>query len=185
MRAWLSRIGGRRAVLVAAAIAAVAVVAAVVLLVTTGGDDSEPAPTSTRQGPGSSKSTAAPEDEVPSAAPSQTQSPPSRDRYCPAFQEIRAGGLTAGTDEDDDEAGVDLAGLSRTFDDLVGKYEKAERVSPLSLRDDYAKALGFLREGKKATASGDEELLRALVLNLETLNASMSTIETKSAAYCG
>ncbi|WP_162891113.1 hypothetical protein [Aeromicrobium sp. A1-2] len=179
---WDRLIGSPRAL--AAAVAGLVLVAATVVMVVaaSGGPDATaaaaaaPTPESSAESPG-----ADPTEKASKAVPEVI--PPDKDVYCPAFAQIQSGGLT--TPGDNDEDGVDLAELSATFDGLITRYSKAERVAPLSLRDEYAQALGYLRQGKKATTSKDVELLKALVVNLESLNDSMDTIQGKSAQFCG
>lgn len=185
MRAWWSRLIGSPRALAAVGVGLVVVVAAVAaLLVASGDDDTSPAAAAAT--PSAGASSAAPEEAGPSAKAPRTAPtvlPPDKDVYCPAFDKIRGGGLT--TPGDDEEAGADLAELSRTFDGLLARYGKAASVAPLSLRDDYAQALGYLRQGKKATDSQDLGLLKALVSNLDSLNDSMTSIQAKSAQFCG
>lgn len=183
MREWWSRLLGSPRALAAVGAGLVVVVATVVtVLVTTGDDDTTPGAAGTPSSTSSTGSPQAPEKQKASKGP-QADLPPDKDAYCPAFDQIREGGLTTPGAEDED--GVDLAKLSRTFDGLLSRYRAAERVSPLSLRDDYAQALGYLEQGKKATTSGDIDLLKALVVNLDSLNDSMDTIQTRSAQFCG
>lgn len=112
-----------------------------------------------------------------------TAQPPDKNEYCPAFEKIKAGGFESQADENADGQ-VDLDELERKFDELLKKYRAAERVSPVSLRDNYAEVLGFLQEGRKAVRSGDVDQLKALVSNLDTLNTSMKTIQTESGPFC-
>jgi len=182
MPTWWSRLTSSPKYLAAAGGAAgVVLIAVVVTIIATGADADDPegpqttTPTST---PSADSTTAVPE---PTLDP--TAHPPDKDEYCPAFDKIKAGGFETQADENADGQ-VDLDELGRKFDELTQKYTAAEKVSPASLRDDYARALGFLREGKKAVESRDIELLKALVSNLDTLNESMETIETKSDPFC-
>lgn len=167
----------------------VGVVLLVVLLVTAvvGSGEEDDGPSSSQ----GEDSPSAPEDTGPEDSPEDDESPseadpvlpPDPDVYCPAFAQIQEGGL-AGSGGEEDES-VDLAELSQTFDTLLTRYGQAERVAPLELREDYAQALGYLRQGKRATESGDVELLKALVVNLESLNDSMETIQSESESLCG
>lgn len=186
MRAWWSRLTGSPRSLAAVGAGLVVLVAtATTLVVVTGGEDAARPATASNPSPESSSDGKGADDDPSTKAskgPNDTR-PPDKDVYCPAFRQIRGGGLT--TPGDDEQDGVDLAELSRTFDSLLTRYGRAERVSPLSLRDDYAQALGYLEQGKKATASNDVELLKALVVNLDSLNDSMDAIQAKSAQFCG
>ncbi|WP_332643894.1 hypothetical protein [Aeromicrobium sp.] len=179
MPAWLSRLlDSPRALAITGAGLAAAAAVVTALLVLPGDaktDDAKPG-------------AASPSASAPSAAPTAdepppTNLPPDKDVYCPAFRQIKKGGLASSTN-DEDADGVDLAELSRVFETLIARYGKAGSVSPKSLRDDYARTVGFLREGKKAVDSKDVDLLKALALNLETLNDSMEAIESKSAKFC-
>ncbi len=178
MPAWWSRLvdSPKALALVGASLAVGAVVVVALVANTTNAGSEEPA------GSGSSPSSSA--SAAPTAEkPLPTNLPPDKDVYCPAFRQIRKGGLASSTN-DEDADGVDLAELSRVFDTLIARYSKAGSVSPKSLRDDYARTVGFLREGKKAVDSKDVDLLKALALNLETLNDSMEAIGNKSAKFC-
>ena len=178
MPAWWSRLVGspKALALVGASLAVVAVVAAAAFFVLPTNADS---PKAERPGASPSSSASAPSVDKPPP----TNLPPDKDTYCPAFREIRKGGL-ATTPNNEDAEGVDLAELSKVFDQLISRYSKAGSVSPKRLRDDYAKTIGFLREGKKAVDSKNVDLLKALAVNLETLNDSMSAIQSKSARFC-
>ncbi len=178
MPAWWHRLLASPRALVAVGVLVAAVVVATTITVATRGSGDEPtaAPSSGATPDRSEAATPAPAESTPSGEP------PDRDEYCPAFRKIRSGGLAQPGDEDSDT--VDLQSLSRTFDGLISRYDDAARVSPLSLRDDYAKALGYLREGQKAVDSGDVDLIKALVVNLDTLNASMDAIAKKSRSFC-
>lgn len=180
MRAWWSRLAGSPRALTA--VGAGVVVATIVTFLVTTGDDTAPAAAGT---PSSTSSTSSPRATAKPKESNDPQAdlPPDKDAYCPAFRKIREGGLTTPGGEDED--GVDLAELSRTFDGLLSRYLTAQRVSPLSLRDDYAQAVGYLKQGKKATTSRDVDLLKALVVNLDNLNDSLDAIETRSAQFCG
>ncbi|MDR7086544.1 hypothetical protein J2X11_001383 [Aeromicrobium panaciterrae] len=176
MPAWLSRLLDSPRDLAIAGASLVAVAAVVTALFVLPADSNGGGKPSA-ESPSAGSSSAA-----PSAEASPSSLPPDKDKYCPAFRQMQKGGLADSGDKE--EEGVDTSELSKLFDQLLSRYSKAERVAPLSLRDDYAKALGFLREGKKAADSNDPELLKALAVNLETLNASMDAIQTKSAKFC-
>lgn len=183
MRAWWGRLVGSPRALAAVGAGLVIVMAVVTTLVmVSGGEDTSPASAATASTASPSTSPRATEPSAKASKAPAAVLPPDKDVYCPAFRRIRDGGLTR--PGDDEESGVDLAELSRTFDGLISRYSAAERVSPLSLRDDYAQALGYLRQGKKATDSEDIGLLKALVANLDSLNDSMESIQAKSATFC-
>lgn len=178
MPAWLSRLvdSPKALALVGGSLAVCAVIVVALLANNTNAGSEQP------EGSGSNPSSSA--SAKPSAEkPPPTNLPPDKDKYCPAFRQIQKGGLASSTN-DEDADGVDLAELSTVFDQLIARYGKAGSVSPTSLRDDYARTVGFLREGKKAADSKDVDLLKALALNLETLNDSMEAIQSKSAKFC-
>lgn len=182
MREWWDRLlASPRALAAVGVSVAVVVAVAALLLVTDGGDDTPASAASSSNAPSKGSSDSPAPTATASKGPRKVL-PPDKDEYCPAFRQIQKGGLTSPGDEEDEH--VDLAELSRTFDQLISRYSAAERVSPLSLRDNYAQALGYLRQGKKAVSSKDVVLLKALVVNLESLNRSMEAIQTKSATFC-
>lgn len=184
MRAWWTKVRSSPGALIGAGFSGGLVVAAVVALVVFGLDSDE-ATSSSADAAKPDQSMLQPDTSDPEANGDDSAAeilPPDPDVYCPAFFAIRSGGIAPGTDDESDQ--VDLKALKVTFDDLLKKYRAAERVSPLGLRDDYAQALVYLRQGRRAVASNDVNLLKALVANLDSLNASMSSIETKSIALC-
>lgn len=115
--------------------------------------------------------------------PDPTALPPDADEYCPAFAAIKKGGPQLEGSGDEDE-NMNLASLSRMFDQLITKYSRAEKVAPVSLRDDYGRTLNYLRQSKAAADSGDEDLLLALATNLDSLNESMEAIVSGSERFC-
>jgi hypothetical protein len=182
MRRWWDRVLASPRALAAVGIGVVVVVAvAATVAITSSGDDDPSSSAVTARSP-RSPADAPTKNPGKGATTAPTVLPPNRDKYCPAFRQITKGGVsTPGGDEDDQ---VDLAELSRTFARLLTLYETAARVSPRSLRDDYAQAIGYLKQGEKATASKDVQLLKALVVNLDNLNDSMDAIQSKSATFC-
>lgn len=183
MRTWWTRLtSSPRALAVAGGLVVLALVVGAV--VTLGGSDDGPDSAPAAAATSSPEAEQQPGDESEAEDPEAPPSPlpPDRDAYCPAYAQIREGGLTTpGTDEDEQ---IDLGELSRTFVQLIERYETAARVAPQELRDDYARALDYLRQGRRATQSQDVELLKALVVNLESLDDSMSAIQSASARYC-
>ena len=180
MPAWLSRLvdSPRALAITGAGLAATAALVTALLVLPGDAKTNDDDP-----GAGSPSASGSPTAAPTNDKPLPTNLPPDKDVYCPAFRQIKKGGLASSTN-DEDADGVDLAELSKVFDTLIARYSKAGSVSPKSLRDDYARTVGFLREGKKAVDSKDVNLLKALALNLETLNDSMTAIETKSAKFC-
>lgn len=182
MRTWWTRLTSSPPAMVGVGVLVLALVVGGVLLLR-GSDNDAPG-----ADPASAATTDTPGGDDPAAAASETPSvptsplPPDPDRYCPAYAEIREGGLTRpGRDED---APVDLAELTRTFTSLVDRYQAAARVAPEELRDDYAQALQYLRQGRRAAAAEDVELLRALVVNLDALDATIAEIQAASDRLC-
>jgi hypothetical protein len=113
---------------------------------------------------------------TPSPTPTKVQTP-----YCKAFSAITAGGVETGGDE----GGADFAKLSKTFSDLIAKYSAAAKLAPKNLTTAYATVLSYLKQGKQAVDSRDLDQLKEMVKNLDSLNETMTTIQTESQKLCG
>lgn len=181
MRTRWTRLLENPPVLVGVGVLVVALVVGGVLLLRDGTDDArDPSAAAAASEPAPDEPSGAEDGDAQDAPPSPL--PPDPDRYCPAYAEIREGGLsTPGSDED---APVDLAELATTFERLIDRYEAAARVAPVALRDDYAQALQYLRQGRRATSTQDVDLLRALVVNLDSLDDTIGAIQTVSDRLC-
>ncbi len=121
----------------------------------------------------------------PTPTPTPTPKPsPSEDSrlaaYCKAFAKIESGGIDAQAGGD----GVDFDQLGKTFDTLISRYSAASKVAPAKLQEDYARVLGYLRQGRSAVKSKDLGNLKAMLDSLASLNDTMSRIQKESRAIC-
>lgn len=119
----------------------------------------------------------------PSATPSTRPATGEHTAYCRAYARITASGAqgTNGTDD----GGVDLAALSKTYAQLLGKYEAAAAVAPSELSTAYADVVRYLKEAKATADSRDFEAVRAQLRLLGKLNESMARIDSVSRSICG
>ena len=128
---------------------------------------------------------------APSAAPSATpsESPTasasstaltSETPYCKAFRTI----IEPARDNQGESAGLDWDQLSRRFTTYLTEYQSAEKLAPAGLKDDYAKAIGTLKEGVAVALSRDLTRLKDFLAKLSSLNDAMDAIDTQSRELC-
>lgn len=103
-----------------------------------------------------------------------------QDRYCAAWAGVGLNIPASGEEEE----GVDLVELTRTFETLEQSYVEASGAAPADLVADYQTVIGYLRTSRDAARSGDVEQVKVMVTNLGTLNEYMSDIETASRRMC-
>lgn len=178
-------------ILIAVVAVATAAVIVVIVAVSTGpepstrADDPRPGRAVVTKTPGPTSPTPPPTSKrtpttTPPDNPAGELTAPERGRYCRAYAALPAQVLM----DDDDDGGVDLAQLSRTFSALSTNYAAARDVAPVGLVSDYATVLGYLQTAQQAITSKDVDQIKIMVTNLGTLNDFMANIETTSKRLC-
>lgn len=123
---------------------------------------------------------------TPTVTPSSVEPTPSQTAltsetpYCLAFRTI-----IEGTRDDQSEGGgADWAKLEARFGEYLTQYQKAAKLAPESLRDDYDKVIGRLKDAVDVAKSRDFSKLNSFFASLEALNSSMDSIDTQSRTLC-
>jgi hypothetical protein len=160
-----------------------AVLTVAVLAVVLGGPD-DPSPAAQQRPAAGSGSTTTPTPaptSTPAGNPDGKLTAQERSRYCRAYAALDARGSASTLDEDQ---GVDLAELSRTFAAISRDYTAARAVAPATLVPDYSTVLGYLTTARQAVRSKDVDQIKIMVTNLGTLNQYMSRIQGTSQRLC-
>jgi|GEM_PF-4162572 hypothetical protein len=100
--------------------------------------------------------------------------------YCLAFRTI----IEGSRDEETEGSTADWDKLADRFGEYLGKYQKAAKLAPDSLRDDYDKVIDRLKDAVEVAKSRDLSKLNDFFTGLEALNTSMDAIDTQSRALC-
>lgn len=151
----------------------VAVVSAVTAsLVLSGRPAATPSPSAPVPSSATPPSSAAP---TPSETALTSETP-----YCLAFRTI----IEGSRDDQSEGGGADWAKLEARFGEYLTKYQKAAKLAPESLGDDYAKVIVRLKEAVAVAKSRDFTKLNSFFAGLDALNSSMDSIDTQSRTLC-
>jgi len=123
---------------------------------------------------------------TPSATPTSATPTPSdtaltsETPYCLAFRTI----IEGSRDDEAEGGGADWGKLEARFGEYLTKYQKAAKLAPDSLRDDYDKVVAQLKAAVEVAKSRDFTKLNDFFASLDALNSSMDAIDTQSRTLC-